>query len=175
MNDPGDPRDDDQRQLQALFDATAHEPDPGLLDRLARAAARLPEAKAQPWWHWLRWAVPATLATALALALWLGRGEAPTPGAPTPVAETREPAPSELPSALPEESPSEDELALEYDQLDDDTDALDELDDDPLAALEMSAAAVASPSSLLDLLDPEDDDAALEAAADGFNALLEGG
>ena len=174
MNHPDDLRDDDHAELQALFDATAAEPEQPRLDRLARAAARIPGATARPWWRWLRLAIPATVAAALATAVWLGRDQAPSPGDPVPIAQTQTPSPSAPLAPIEDEASDEEmELALDYDEIDDEPYPLDDLDD-PLAALDMGAA-LASPASLIDLLDPGDDEAALEVAADGFSALLEGG
>jgi hypothetical protein len=148
-----DEHDDDERALQALFDATAAEPTQAELDRLARVAARIPEA----------------------LLLQAPRDEfrAGDPPRPSLSAGGEEP---------PEPALEPDEVALDEDdgvpflaELDVDDGDDDELlsEEDPLTAL----GEVPTPTPLvpLDVLAPPDDDEALAAWNDIMEAWLDDG
>jgi len=174
MNEPNDSSGDDERRLQALFDATAAEPSQPQLDRLARGAATIPEQQPRLSWRWLRIGAPLALAAALALGVWLSREQGPQGLPAGPIAEgSGQTVPTAPPSTTEPSDEELDELALDFD-LDDGDDDMIALDD-PLAALDFGSAAMFSPGSLLDLLDPPDEDAITDAAAESFNALLEDG
>lgn len=166
---------DDERRLQALFDQTAPAPEPDVLQRMARAAARIPESSV-PWYRklWLTrpWAV-GMLATAAALTLIVGISldDEATRRDPGAVAAS---APAEVPSAS--EDGLDELLAFEVtDDLDGDVAALDA---DPLSAwVDGDEVMLASDSPLeaLDLLffDTLDDVDTLGHAFD--DVLAEGG
>lgn len=99
MNHPDDDR--DERELKALFDATADAPSGAQLTKLRARAADVPARGRRP--RWLAWA-PAFAVAAGALAVFVLRGkveEAPIAGSAT----TRAPAPTLVASA-PATAPS---------------------------------------------------------------------
>lgn len=170
---------EDERRLQALFDQTASEPEPEVLDRLARSAAQIPEVR-RPWYEklWRRqpWAMGVVAAAAaLALVVGMSLDDDAAPRDPvalvTPSAGTAAP----VPSAVTDEGLDE---LLAFDV----TDSLDgevaTLDADPLGAWddgEDVLLANDNPIEALDLLfyDPFDEVDTLGSAFD--DVLAEGG
>jgi hypothetical protein len=152
MTDPDD-------RLQALFDATVRQPSQVELDRMARAAAQLPErTPARAWWAravtWPRLAAALVGVAAVAGALAIGLRDDPSHA--VPIAQTGDPIAS--PGIEPFDE-VEEGLAIVTDDIawsDEELDAawLETVGSDPLAALDGEE----DPLGALDLLLAFDDD-----------------
>lgn len=181
MTTTGQSPQDDERRLQSLFDATSEQLTQEQLNRMARAAAQIPEAVPAGWLAGLLRLLrrPAFIATALAACALLafayfgGRDESLVgPGPPLALtsAEPERPVAPEAPQPLDEDDDIEQILAaIDFsDDLDDDQ------MDDPLAALHMGPG-VEHPMDALQLLFAPDDEESLELLGEVYGALLEGG
>ncbi len=131
----------DEHRLRALFDESAPEPASGVLQRMARAAAHIPEAR-RPWYRRLWARSPLVLgglaAATAALAMWmnLGGDHVANMGAKVRRAQL-ETAHSMVAEGLSPELPGSDaalEELLAFDLTDETEDDLVALDADPLAA-----------------------------------------
>lgn len=170
---PNDVSESEEQELQALFDETASAPELAALQRMARAAAQIPEGH-QPWYRRLwshPYAIGAAIAGVAALALVLTVGESPQPETLT----DRTAAPTD---SAPTETADDaiDEL-LAFELTDPVADDLEALDPDPLAVLDDDELDFAAdhPASALDLLFIDDGDD-LELLGSAFDAYLtEGG
>ncbi|MBI4952396.1 MAG: hypothetical protein HY908_10215 [Myxococcales bacterium] len=164
-----------ERELAALFDASAAEPTDAELARAARAAAAIPggRRRRRGLWHWLR--RPGALGLAAAL------GAAAAAGAVWLATRAPEPGPAEPALASVDEDDDGDLEGL-LDELDDaelagdeaaDGLALDALGlDDPLAAL---VGVNDGPTGAIDLLFGPPEGVDLEAWAAAYDALLDEG
>lgn len=161
---------EDEQQLQALFDATAEEPTQNQLDHMARAAAQIPDARPLPWWTRYKPFLPwlALGAAALAAVVTFGGTDEPVLAPPGPVAVVSSPtSPLPVVPVIPDEDDTE--ILAVLDAADDD----DEDDfDDPLAALDMYPT-VTHPMDLLDPLFPSDDEIRLEVLNAAYGSVLE--
>ncbi len=171
-HDPHNPN-EDESALFELFDATAEEPSPDALARMARAAATIPDAK-RPWYRqsWFRWpALAGALAGAAAVAA-LALGDDTPPNDQVPVATH---SPSVSTSVAPRPVPVEDadDELLAFDITDEPVPEMAALDADPLSAWANDDDWEHDPMSALDLLVGDVDDVELVGAFD--DVLTEGG
>lgn len=170
---PHDPQHEpDERELQALFDATAEPASQDQIHRLARTAAQIPErATVSPLRLWVRRLVPTLgLAAAAAVAWFVVKRGDDLPnggGTPSPTVAMTAPEPTGTTEDAIEDGRTpllddgQEELALAV--LDGDVEADPDEDlggdlDNPIAALDVGAAAVAGPLDGLDALFPTTDD-----------------
>ena len=178
----------EERELQALFDATAEEPSPDTLHRLARVAAQIPETRKapSPVLLWLRRLVPVVGIAAAAAAGWfLLAGEGSENGPP------QTPSLGESPrTAMTASPPGDDEGKDDGDVLpildDEDVDAvlalldvpvetddlLDDASDDPVAALDLTPSS-GDPFDALDALFPAEGDESVDLYGDLLEELLQ--
>jgi hypothetical protein len=174
---------DAELQLRALFDATAEEPSPETLHRLARTAAQIPERHAvSPLRAWLRRLVPAIALAATATAAWLllappDEGDGTPVPRPTLAMSQSAPAPPVEPTpAVPLIDEEQQDLALAVLSAaleeDPDEDLGGELDD-PLASLGMEAVDAHPMDALAALFPPDDDEESFELYGDALSAALE--
>ncbi len=177
MNDPRHPegRTPEERELQALFDATAEPASPEQLHRMARAAAQIPDAAAPAWWRAVaRYArVGLVAASAVAVAVvWLALSR-DTPGtAPAPMAaDSSTESPDTMATGSPADGVAPDEETVEM------LAVLDEVDLQTLDGVEADfdvslAALEAPPLAALDVLWLPDDDAALDELAAAYDEVV---
>ena len=130
-----DPPSEDERQLQALFDETASKPEPAVLQRMARAAAQIPDLR-QPWYRQL-WspralAISAMIgAAALALVMTLGKDDGNRVGPLVEQSSVTAPTTSD-PTAPSNDEAIEELLAFEL--TDNGDEEVASLDADPMAS-----------------------------------------
>jgi hypothetical protein len=161
MSDPNI-TEEEQRQLQALFDETATDAPQDQLNRLARYAAQIPEAMPQPWWSmkWLKQVlVIASVVAASMILITQFRPDARGPGPAPTIAMTKDSAPEKV---VPDEEDVELFAIL---------DAPDEEAVDPLASLELDDDSY--PLDVFDVLFVPDDDANLEQLSEAYGAIME--
>jgi hypothetical protein len=160
----------DEARLQALFDATALEPSRDELNRLARAAAQIPEhhSAPSPVMRWLRQLVSALALATCAVGGWTlmdkldpfgGGSVAPTiamtspappgPASPDPASPNRDPLLDAEDEALAIAALSSDE---DFDEI------LGGSLDDPLASLDMAGGAMSHPLDGVEALFADDDE-----------------
>ena len=86
------PEEETEQGLKAIFDETASEPTHDQLNRMARAAARVPDTAPQPWFRRWRIMLPTAVAAtaALAAAVFFMQPEAPAPDGPIATAVVRD-------------------------------------------------------------------------------------
>ena len=170
---------EDERDLQSLFDETAGAPTQDQLHRMARVAAQIPDRTKLPWYaRWRSWlpkaAVASAAVAAAAAAVIVTQPDGPAPDVTSPVAVTST-APVPTTPALPDE-PSEldddldEELFAGIDDLDIDEILADEEDDDGLLA--SADVDTAMPMESLDVLIAADDDAGLDLLAEVYDEVV---
>jgi len=155
--------DEQERELQALFDATAAPARRDQRDRLARHSAQIPERARRSWWRGVTPWLAAGLCAAGALALLVRQlpNEDGSSKPPQPVASLDRSALASAMASSELGAPIGAEAALWGDDL-----------EDPLAALSGPEAGEQDPFAVLELLYAPEDDGDLQLVNAAYEASL---
>ena len=172
--------DADEAALRALFDETAQPPDPQAIQRMARAAAQIPELH-RPWYQklWSRPYAAMGLAAAAAAALIIGIQD-PTPPDPSAGRTAGLPTAGLSAAGLPTSTASVEDTSLDellaFELTDNGDDEVAALDADPFTGWDEDGDTVDDhPAAALDVL-YGDDFSDIELLGSAFDDVLtEGG